>query len=574
MAYNSVLLILFSALLTLTVAGRVITTTSSSDMVSDGVHDEHRGILRLNPFVSAEETESCRRSYGFMPCTTSIFGNLILLLIYNYFMKFAVSFLTSGSELLLHSLGTGVVGGVLVPIFGAAPQAIIILASGVFGSVKVAQDQVYIGMGLLAGSTVFLITLIWGDCLLNGKCDIVNSVAVDNQDTKPFDMIGSGVSTDIWTSYAAMIMTVSVVPLIVLQLPYIIPSTFGRNLSVLIGLVLSVSLLVAYCVYQVIQPKWQKRRLVFTKHKHVRARILMELSSRSVGGLLDVQDGPNLAVMSKLFDSIDVNGNKRLSQSELRALVVGLQLNDIKMNEDDAIDEVMKEFDTSNNNEIEFEEFAAGLQKWLQKAKDSKRGLYTPGTETMDYVHDYFEETLKEHYLVGDDDDVEEGGVDDPSLSSRKAVISLILGTLIAAAVAHPLVDAIYAFSTSTSISSYFIAFVILPWQMNGDEALVLIKFASGKKQRSASLTFSELYGIVTMYNLLCVSVLLAVIYVRGLTWDFSSEVLVILVVCIVIGLLGSLRTTLRLWTAYLGLGLYLLTLVLVYIVAHVFGWS
>ncbi|KAI3753708.1 hypothetical protein L2E82_25769 [Cichorium intybus] len=409
MAYNSVLLILFSTLLTLTVAGRMITTTSSSDMVSDGVHDEHRGILRLNPFVSAEETESCRRSYGFMPCTTSIFGNLILLLIYNYVMSFAVSFLTSGSELLLHSLGTGVVGGVLVPIFGAAPQAIIILASGVFGSIKVAQDQVYIGMGLLAGSTVFLITVIWGDCLLTGKCDIVNSVAVDNQDTKPFDMIGSGVSTDIWTSYAAMIMTVSVVPLIVLQLPYIIPSTFGRNLSVLIGLVLSVSLLVAYCVYQVIQPKWQKRRLAFTKHKHVRARILMELSSRSVGGLLDVQDGPNLAVMSKLFDSIDVNGNKRLSQSELRALVVGLQLNDIKMNEDDAIDEVMKEFDTSNNNEIEFEEFAAGLQKWLQKAKDSKRGLYTPGTETMEYVHDYFEETLKEHYLVGDDDDVEEG---------------------------------------------------------------------------------------------------------------------------------------------------------------------
>ncbi|KAI3723908.1 hypothetical protein L2E82_35670 [Cichorium intybus] len=94
-----------------------------------------------------------------------------------------------GSGEIVDTLGPGVVGGVLVPIFGAAPQAIIILATIVFGSVKVAQDQVYIGMDLLAGLTVLLITVISGDCLLVGKFDIENSVAVDNQDTKAFDLI-------------------------------------------------------------------------------------------------------------------------------------------------------------------------------------------------------------------------------------------------------------------------------------------------------------------------------------------------------------------------------------------------
>ena len=64
--------------------------------------------------------------------------------------------------------------------------------------------------------------------------------------------VGSGVSTDIWTSYAAMIMAVSVLPFIVVQLPQIFHSNSGRHLSVLIGLIISLTLLVSYCIYQVL----------------------------------------------------------------------------------------------------------------------------------------------------------------------------------------------------------------------------------------------------------------------------------------------------------------------------------
>lgn len=62
---------------------------------------------------------------------------------------------------------------------------------------------------------------------------------------------GSGVSTDIWTSYAARIMAVSVVPFLLVQLPQLMSSTSGRHLAVLIALVVSLLLLIAYCVYQV-----------------------------------------------------------------------------------------------------------------------------------------------------------------------------------------------------------------------------------------------------------------------------------------------------------------------------------
>lgn len=55
---------------------------------------------------------------------------------------------------------------------------------------ETAQAQVSVGMGLLAGSTVMLLTVIWGTCVVVGKCDIEDSVARDGKDTKGFSLAG------------------------------------------------------------------------------------------------------------------------------------------------------------------------------------------------------------------------------------------------------------------------------------------------------------------------------------------------------------------------------------------------
>ena len=76
------------------------------------------------------------------------------------------------------------------------------------------------------------------------------------------------------------------------------------------------------------------------------------------------------------------------------------------------------------------------------------------------------------------------------------------------------------------------------------------------------------------MNNVLCLSVFLALVYVRGLTWDFSSEVLVIVIVCVVMGVFASFRTTFPLWTSFVALLLYPFSLALVYVLDYVLGWS
>ncbi|XP_011000241.1 PREDICTED: uncharacterized protein LOC105107868 [Populus euphratica] len=554
-----------------------------SDPISDGVHNNQSlNQTTSSPFhlalkSSAEET--CEQTYGFLPCTTTVIGNLFLILVYGYLMFLAATYLSSGSELLLQILGPGIIGGLFLPVLGALPDALLILVSGLSGSTETAQSQVSVGMGLLAGSTVMLLTVIWGSCVVVGKCDMreTENSAIDRKDTKRFSLTGSGVTTDIWTCYAARIMAISVVPFIVVQLLQTLHSTSGRHLAVLIGLILSLAILISYCLYQVFQPWIQERKLKYTRHKLVMSGILKHLKQRALGRLLTDDSSLDENVVKKLFHTIDENGDGYLSASELKALVIGIRFEEIDFDKDDAVSKLMKDFDTSFDNRIDLGEFTNGIKKWLDEAIRAGGGSPDPGPRTHKYLDAFHDKTKKAHALLRSPEP-EEGqsdeGVKNPRWTSFKASLMLLAGAVIAAAFADPLVDAVDNFSDATSIPTFFISFIALPLATNSSEAVSAIIFASRKKVTTASLTFSELYGAVTMNNVLCLSVFLALVYFRELTWDFSAEVLVICIVCIVMGAFASFRTTFPLWTSFLAYFLYPFSLVLVYVLDYVLGWS
>ncbi|KAH9763847.1 Sodium/calcium exchanger NCL [Citrus sinensis] len=327
---------------------------------------------------------------------------------------------------------------------------------------------------------------------------------------------------------------------------------------------------------QVFQPWIQKRRLAFAKHKHVISGILKHLRQRALGRLLTDSGEPNIDVIKKLFDAIDENKDERLSASELKALIIGIRFEEIDLDQDDAVSKVLSDFDTSNDSHIDIKEFINGIEKWLNEAMQARTGSADPGPHTMKFLDDFHLQTKREHALLGAEEESDEvaEGVENPKWVSFKAVLMLLIGTIIAAAFADPLVDAVDNFSAATSIPSFFISFIALPFATNSSEAVSAIIFASRKKIRTASLTFSELYGAVTMNNILCLSVFLALVYARGLTWDFSSEVLVILIVCLVMGAFASFRTNFPLWTCSIAYALYPFSLALVYVLDYFFGWS
>ena len=105
-------------------------------LISDGAPSApHLSVIRLSgspPAAAAGAAaaeEKCEQSYGFLPCTTTVLGNLFLVLTYGFLMYKAATYLSAGSELLLEIMGPGLVGGLLLPILGALPDALLVLGS-------------------------------------------------------------------------------------------------------------------------------------------------------------------------------------------------------------------------------------------------------------------------------------------------------------------------------------------------------------------------------------------------------------------------------------------------------------
>lgn len=76
------------------------------------------------------------------------------------------------------------------------------------------------------------------------------------------------------------------------------------------------------------------------------------------------------------------------------------------------------------------------------------------------------------------------------------------------------------------------------------------------------------------MNNIAGMTTLLAVVYAKDLTWDFSAEVFTVLVVCAIIGCLAYSSTTYPLWTCLLAFFLYPFSMGLFYFSQVYLSWN
>ncbi|KAJ0102105.1 hypothetical protein Patl1_04774 [Pistacia atlantica] len=544
-----------------TVLSRSLSKSMPFGVLSDGVrpHRNPQHIV-LNPLsvVVDAELPLCKQTYGFMPCSTTALGNLFLIIVYGYLIFMAAKYLTNGSEL-LELLGPGILRNIDLPKLGGLPSAMLILASGLFETKEIAQSQISVGMGLLAGSSILLTTLVWGSCVVIGK-----------RNNTRFSLTEIGVKTDIWTCDSARVMVISVIPFIVVQITRILNSSSGKHLAVLIALIVSVLIFIAYSIYQVFHPWIKKRRLAYAKQNLLMSGFLKHLRKHALGRLLNDRGEPDKDVIKKLFDRIDENEDGELSHGELKALIIGIKFDETNLDKDDAADKLLEDFDYSLDNQINFEEFYQGISKWLNEVNRGKRSG-DPGSQTEKLLGDFHEQTKREHDLLGADDQ-SDLVVENPKWTSFKAYSMLVIGTIISTAFANPLKDTVINFSNATTIPSFFISFVALPLATKLSDVIPILIYASRKSEESASLTFNELYRTVSVNNVIQLSVFLAVVYIRGLRWEFSSEVLVILIVCVVMGGFASFRTTFPFWTSLVAYILYPFSLALIYVLDYVFG--
>lgn len=570
-------------------------------------------------------------------------------------------------------------------------------ASGLLNSKETAQEYVLTGVGLLAGSTILLLTVIWGTCVILGNIDFGASRDTSSV-RKPFQRLrafvtGCGITTDLETSFTARIMVLSVIPFIIIQIPELFSLSTGQRIVILTTLVISVIFLLVYFLYQIFRPWIQIRRLEFVKHEHLIIAILKHVQQHSLGSLLTDDGAPNIPVIRMLFEELDHDSNNCISPSELKQFLREINFKSLYLDKDKAVFDILKEFDLDTDQKISKEEFVNGFSKWLNGTKlaleersYSGRSLYdlrqifhpwiqkkreefemkkqlveafithlessalgsllkADGTPDIDTIRSLFEKIdtdgdnqisqkklkelvmgikfgkiptdvddavvkimeeldtsgdhviSQEEFVVGfakwlntfhNQEESRDGtyqktweetdkllhnkttSVDKSLFAWLKALAPLLLGVVMLSFLAEPLIDSVQNFSKAAELPSFFVAFVLVPLATNARVATSTIKAANNKKPRTTSLTFSEIYSGVFMNNILGFSVLLSLIYWRDLSWNFSAEVLIVLIVCTIVGLIASFRSTFPVWMSFLSFFLYPLSLLLVYILEYV----
>jgi Ca2+/Na+ antiporter len=89
---------------------------------------------------------------------------------YLYLLFQASNYISDGSEhLLLVPEIAPLIGSIVLPVLGAVPDGMMVLFSGLGEN---AQEEVSVGVGALAGSTIMLLTLPWAISVLSGRVNL------------------------------------------------------------------------------------------------------------------------------------------------------------------------------------------------------------------------------------------------------------------------------------------------------------------------------------------------------------------------------------------------------------------
>ena len=507
------------------------------------------------------------------------------MVVYGYFLLQGAQLIGDGSEMLLHVLDPGIIGGLVLPVLGALPDAIMIVVAGL-GSTdpEAVAENVKVGVGTLCGSTIMLLTLAWGGSVYLGRCDFNRGgKAIDRRLRRPNDYKTTGVTCDRGTAFGARIMAVTVLLYLIVQIPASYPFEKVHDpTAALMGSLVCLIALAGYAAFQVRYPELQKRKMKKAHERFLRYHAISQISHQ-MGGLLDGHGNVSRDKTDALFDKFDLDGDGAMDVQEVEAMIMGLL---IAMGDSISVAEQvhhwMAEFDADGDGSINKEEFFLGLCKWVEEKRQHAVGAggqdgwlhaeasrpeeddeAQPLLGPVDGATGDVEEGEFGDADEGDNEDDEEEEEEEDMSTWPKSKIAtyacakLLIGTLICAVFADPMVEAVGGLSTATGIPSFYISFVVTPLASNASELLSSLQFARKKKRENISLTFSQVYGAVTMNNTMCLGLFLLVIYVQNLDWEYSAEVLVTVLSTLAIGAMAWSRVSFPTWFAFPVLALW-----------------
>ncbi|KAF8045213.1 hypothetical protein N665_5395s0002 [Sinapis alba] len=596
---STLLLFLISLALTISgVSSRVLSPVplNTSILISDGIHGAtDYEFLTLDPPKNVSKA-ACLHVYGFLPCADNIGGYAFQVFSFGCLLVIGDYFLSEGRSKLFVIFEVGFYGGIVFPLLTMFPRIVLMLSPGLTATHDGALVIVGNNVGVTVGHTVFALTMQWGACVVfgltspsSGQSTPRGSIKRTTSDTKNprrgsyrkkilKNVVETSVDADPKNKKAAGIMLLTLAPFLLVALPDLLDAQSWSDITILITLIISCSSTFIYFLYSYFDTADQKKSLDHAKfelmsevHKH-----LQSFSPRSL-----IRDGQlSKESLKSLFDKIDRNKDGKIQISELKDLTVEFGVyGRMKCDINEFANTLLGDFDKDKDGELDEDEFEEGVMKLLNQYK-----FDNPETPRQGSTSIY--RTASDSVHVKNLSQGEEAGVlklEMPkqtlvakllSLRTLKAVLKVIGGMLMVLFLAKPFMININLLSVTAGVPSFYSVFAVIPLVRNLKNTLSAHFCRKKDKARIASEKFSEIYKDVTMNNLMGMSIVLAIVYAKGLKWDYSTETLLAVVVGLAIGLPAYVRSTYPFWICVLAFAMYISSLVLIYVHFHLRGQS
>jgi Ca2+/Na+ antiporter len=540
---------------------------------------------------------------------------LFLGAVYAFVLFNASNMISDGSELLLLVPAmAGIVGSVVLPVLGAVPDGAIVLFSGMGPD---AQEQMSVGVGALAGSTIMLLTIPWALSVYAGRVNLdaqgrgnyvrpkgagkawskltpAGNANLFHTGVVLFDEIPSNAKTMIVTSLIYLILQIPALQFTGTaerdsQIDHAKVAASQRPFAFVAFLIAMVAF-VGYLYWnvkrssQVATDEIDEIRVQairsgkislsgvlaeeVAKIKRASPDVNTTLTSRSQ--IKHVQD-----IIRPFFHVYDQNRDRRMDADELQVFFRDLGE---KVSREEA-EKWIVEADKNKSGFIEFDELVEATLKYLI----AKYELESQGRKIeMTRIH----VESQRHIDVAQDDDGEEE--EDEAVPEDLAHLSIaeqqrrikiraaymmFIGTALVLIFSDPMVDVLSEIGARTGVPAFYVSFVIAPLASNASELIASYNYALKKTSKTVSISISTLLGAACMNNTFCLGIFAALMYFKssGLVWEFSAETLAILLVELIIGVI-ALKKTQRLFDALIVFALYPLSIVLVYVLENVAG--
>jgi Ca2+/Na+ antiporter len=566
------------------------------------------------------------------------FQLLLLLCVYGAVLFKSADVLSEGSELLMFVPSIkDVVGSIVLPILGAVPDGAIVLFSGM-GPIEEAQDQLNVGVGALAGSTIMLLTIPWFLSLWAGRVDLVDGTAdlvykrsAKTRLTNGMSLTKTGVSVKpIIRKNAYMMLATGFPCYLIVQIPAFIDGAqkghTNPNLAhlehpfAIAGFVMTIVLFCYYLYFQAhnedtdavfdqILKRWlngeiklkgslsailceQLAGLRALKAEQIQARKgsanHQGLAQRLINEQLEksrAEDMKRLRTLIKpVYRRYDSDGNGTIDKNEFSLLMNDLNESAQNFLEEGSggggggtaqtVDAIFNQWDMDRGGTIDFKEFCIKFyeraERYALRAPDLPQPAAAVTIQAATKESDVFEDADGD----GEDDAEEEemppeelisetGEIDLPKLK-KTASISMFFGTLVVLVFSDPMVDVLSALGNFIGVAPFYVSFVLAPLASNASELVASMNYAAKRTKGTITTSLSTLLGAANMNNTFCLSIFYALMVFRPtLQWTFSAETIAILTVEVVM-FFFAIQTNMKLWTAFVVLSFFPLSIVLV----------